>query len=273
MGTPVAGIIYLVATPIGNLDDITLRALKTLREVDLIACEDTRHSRRLLTHFEISKPLISYHDHNEVSRADELVQRALDGKNIAVISDAGTPGIADPGFRVTQAALGAGVRVVPLPGASALTAALTASGLPTDSFVFEGFLPAQKAKRRRALEKIRDETRTVVFYESPRRIVAVLVEIEALLGERPIVLARELTKLHEEFLWGSAREIREELESRPAVKGEFVLLIGRGAAVSATSNELLADRVKTLLAEGRTRMGAIKQAARERGIPKRLVLR
>ncbi len=264
-----AGVIYLVATPIGNLEDITLRALRTLREVDLIACEDTRHTGRLLRRFEIDKPLLSCHDRNEAARAAELVARAQGGESIAVVSDAGTPGISDPGFRVARAAAAAGVRVAPIPGANAALAALTASGLPTDRFRFEGFLPPRKAKRRAALEALRAETATVVLYEAPHRIADALRDIAAVFGERPLVLARELTKLHEEYLRGTAEDLAAEIAGRPAVKGEIVLLVGGAEAAATDGGAPLDARVDELIAEGFDRMDAIKRAARERGLRKR----
>lgn len=264
-----AGVIYLVATPIGNLEDITLRALRTLREVDLVACEDTRRTGRLLRRFEIDKPLLSYREHNEAARAAELVRRAQGGESIAVVSDAGTPGISDPGFRAARAAVEAGVRVVPIPGANAALAALTASGLPTDRFRFEGFLPPRKTKRRAALEPLRAETATVVFYEAPHRIAATLQDIAAALGPRPLVLARELTKLHEECLRGTAEEIAAELESRPVVKGEIVLLIGAAETSATDGLAPLETRVAALIGQGLERMEAVKRAARERGLSKR----
>lgn len=264
-----AGVIYLVATPIGNLEDITLRALRTLREVDLVACEDTRRTGRLLRRFEIDKPLLSYREHNEAARAAELVRRAQGGESIAVVSDAGTPGISDPGFRAARAAVEAGVRVVPIPGANAALAALTASGLPTDRFRFEGFLPPRKTKRRAALEPLRAETATVVFYEAPHRIAATLQDIAAALGPRPLVLARELTKLHEECLRGTAEEIAAELESRPVVKGEIVLLIGAAETSATDGLAPLETRVAALIGQGLDRMEAVKCAARERGLSKR----
>ncbi len=268
-----AGVIYLIATPIGNLEDITLRALRTLREVDLVACEDTRRTGRLLRHFEISKLLLSYRDRNEAARAAELVERAQSGDSIAVVSDAGTPGISDPGFRVARTAIEAGIRVVSIPGASAALAALTASGLPTDRFRFEGFLPPRKAKRRSVLEVLRTETVTVVLYEAPHRIVDALRDIAAVFGARPLVLARELTKLHEECLRGNAEEIAAELEGRPAVKGEFVLLIGGAEATETDSRTSLGARVDELIGGGVDRMDAIKRAARERGLSKRAAYR
>lgn len=221
-----AGALYLVATPIGNLEDITLRALRILREADLIACEDTRRTGRLLKHFEIDKPLLSCHDRNEAERGRQLAQRAAQGEAIALVSDAGTPVLADPGYRVVQAALAEGVRVVPVPGPNAAIAALAASGLPPHAFVFRGFLPARKGQRRKALAEAGRAAETVAFYEAPHRIVRTLADIADLLGARRLVLARELTKLHEEFLRGTADSILEQLRGRPSIKGEFVLLLG-----------------------------------------------
>jgi 16S rRNA (cytidine1402-2'-O)-methyltransferase len=267
------GTIYLVATPLGNLEDITLRALRILKEADVIACEDTRHTRRLLAHFEIQKPLLSYHEHNEEQRAGDLVQRALAGASIAVVSDAGMPGISDPGYRVVRQALDEGVAVVPVPGPVAVEAALAASGLPTDTFRFGGFLPPKKAQRRKALEALAAETATLVFYEAPHRILETLDSVIAALGDRPVVVARELTKLHEEFLRGAASQVAATLRSRPSVKGEITLLIGRPAETSGAdlrSEQGLTSRVAELIEHERmSRMDAIKQAAREHGLSKR----
>ena len=222
-----AGVIYLVATPLGNLEDITLRALRILREVDLIACEDTRRTGRLLQHFDISKPLVSCYDHNEARRAAELAERAVEGESIALVSDAGTPLISDPGFRVVQAAIDAGVRVVPVPGPSAAIAALSVSGLPSHNFVFKGFLPPRGAKRRAALRALERSDSTTIFYEAPHRILAAVADTCDLLGcSRRIAVARELTKLHEEVLRGPVAIVLEELSARPSQKGEFVLVIG-----------------------------------------------
>ena len=268
-----AGTIYLVATPLGNLEDITLRALRILKEVDLIACEDTRHTGRLLSHFEIKKPLLSYHEHNEAERAAELVHRARQGESIAVVSDAGMPGISDPGYRVVQEAIAAGVTVVPVPGPVAAEAALAASGLPTEAFRFGGFLPAKKTQRRKALEALMQETATLIFYEAPHRVVETLTDVAETLGDRPVVVARELTKLHEEFLRGTASAVAAGLRSRPAIKGEITLLIGRGnhSEVSEKQREQsIPARVAELIDnEQMPRMDAIKQAARERGLSKR----
>ena len=267
------GTIYLVATPLGNLEDITLRALRILKEADVIACEDTRHTRRLLAHFEIQKPLLSYHEHNEEQRAGDLVQRALAGASIAIVSDAGMPGISDPGYRVVRKALDEGVAVVPVPGPVAVEAALAASGLPTDAFRFGGFLPPKKAQRQKALEALAAETATLVFYEAPHRILETLDSVIAALGDRPVVVARELTKIHEEFLRGAASEVAAALRLRPSVKGEITLLIGRPAEIYGAdphSEEGLTSRVAELIEhEKMSRMDAIKQAAREHGLSKR----
>ena len=257
------GAVYLVSTPLGNLEDITLRALRTLREADVIACEDTRHTGRLLRHFDIEKPLLSCHEHNEAARAREIAARA------ALVSDAGTPGISDPGYRVVRAALEAGVEVVPIPGPSAAVAALSASGLPTDSFLFKGFLPPRKAKRRAALQAIKATETTIVLYEAPHRVLDMLADLLDVLGDRTVALGRELTKLHEEFLRGTASSVLRELARRPAIKGEFVILVGPEDAGAATCEESVPARVSQLERDGHQRMDAIKQAARERGISKR----
>ena len=267
-----AGRLYLVATPIGNLEDITYRAVRTLREVDLIACEDTRHTRRLLDHYEIARPLISYHEHNEQARAEELVGKLLAGTNIALVSDAGMPLVSDPGYRVAAAAIRAGIAVVPVPGPSAVITALAAAGLATDAFYFGGFLPAKSGQRSRALKALRDQTATLVFYEAPHRIVDTLADIEKILGPRPVVVARELTKLHEEFLRGTPGEIRAALESRPAVKGEITLLIGK-ASSAAPETTPIDEAVALHIQSGMSRMDAIKEVARTRGLSKREVYR
>ncbi len=263
------GVVYLVATPLGNLEDITLRALRTLREADLIACEDTRHTGRLLEHFKIDKPLLSCHEHNEPARARDIAARAAGGASIALVSDAGTPGISDPGFRVVRAALEAGVEVVPIPGPSAVVAALSASGLPTDSFLFKGFLPPRKAPRRVALRALAASRSTLVLYEAPHRILATLADLRDVMGNRRVAIAREMTKLHEEFLRGTAGSLLEELAGRPAVKGELVVLVAPDQSVPPPPEESLAERVRQLERDGNPRMDAIKQAARERGISKR----
>jgi 16S rRNA (cytidine1402-2'-O)-methyltransferase len=263
------GGIYLVATPIGNLEDITLRALRTLREADVIACEDTRHTRKLLTHFEIQKPLLSYHEHNEAQRAAELVERARRGEAVAVVTDAGTPGISDPGFRVVRAAIEAGVPVVSVPGPVAAITALAASGLPTDSFRFLGFLPPKKSQRRKILESLQGEDVSLILYEAPRRIVETLEDVRELLGDRPVVLARELTKIHEEFLRGTVSDVLSQLRSRTTLKGEMTVILGRGLPVERSEKPLVERVAELIETNGLPRMEAIKQAARERGLSKR----
>src|SRR5215471_11558040 len=215
--------VFLVATPIGNLEDITLRALRVLKEVDLVACEDTRHTRRLLDHFNIRVPTISYHEHNERDRARQLVERAKQGEKIAIVSDAGTPSISDPAYRIVSAAIEAGVPVVPIPGATALAAALVASGLPTDSFFFAGFLPARRIARRSRLDELRRIGSTLVIFEAPHRIAETLRDAQEVLGDRRVVLGRELTKVHEEFIRGRLSEVREGLAE--VVRGELTLII------------------------------------------------
>ena len=266
------GTLYIIATPIGNLEDITLRALRVLREVDWIACEDTRQTRKLLEHFGIAKPMFSYHDHNEAARAAELVERLNSGGSGALVSDAGTPLISDPGYRLVRAAIAAGISVVPIPGASAVVSALSAAGLPTDAFRFCGFLPPKSSQRRKILEQLKPDTATVIFYETPHRILEALDDVTAVMGPRPVVVARELTKLHEEFLRGTAAEVRAVLASRPSVKGEITLLIGKTDVVQADDTPL-EDAVHAAEQQGLPRMEAIKQVARQRGLSKREVYR
>lgn len=260
--------LFLVATPIGNLEDITLRALRVLREeVAAIACEDTRQTQKLLDRFEIQKPLISYHEHNEKTRALELVERMKAGESIALVSDAGTPLVSDPGYRLVTAAIESGIRIVPIPGVSAALAALSASGLPTTDFRFRGFLPPKAGARHRYLEQFKQETATVIFYESPHRILEALEDIDAVLGNAPVVLARELTKVHEEFLRGTAAEILAELRTRPSVKGEITLVIAPSQAETSAGDPVA--EVGRLEADGMDRMDAIKTVAREFGVGKR----
>ncbi len=267
------GAIYLVATPIGNLEDITLRGLRILKEADLIACEDTRQTRKLLEHYQIRKPLVSYHEHNEAERAEELVKRALAGEKIAVVSDAGMPGISDPGYRVVTKAVQRGVPVIPVPGPVAIEAAIAACGLPAESFHFGGFLPPKRSQRRKVLQTLGAETAALVFYEAPHRIVDTLEDVIETLGPRPVVVARELTKVHEEFLRGSAPVVLGELRSRPSVKGEITLIIGRGSEPSAApagGAGSIGQRVEELMREqALDHMAALKEAARERGLSKR----
>jgi 16S rRNA (cytidine1402-2'-O)-methyltransferase len=268
----VAGTLYLVATPIGNLEDITFRAVRILKEADLVACEDTRQSRKLLDHYGIEKPTVSYHEHNEAERSAELAGRLEHGARIALVSDAGMPLVSDPGYRLVKAAIAVGARVEPVPGPSALLAALAASGLATNSFHFGGFLPAKTGQRRRVLEGLREETATVIFYEAPHRIVETLAAVQDLFGARQVVVARELTKIHEEFLRGTASEVGSVLAGRAAVKGEITLLID-GAREPEPDDTPLDEAVEACMREGMSRMHAIKAVARRRGLPKREVYR
>jgi 16S rRNA (cytidine1402-2'-O)-methyltransferase len=267
-----SGVIYLVATPIGNLEDITLRALRILKEADLIACEDTRQTQKLLNHYGIATPTISYHEHNEATRARELVAKAREGQRIAIVSDAGMPAISDPGYRVVSQALEHGVPVVPIPGASSLVAGLAASGLPTDSFRFHGFMPVRAGQRRRTLEEIRLSVETEVFFEAPHRLRETLEEIIDVLGpSRPLVIAREITKLHEEFLRGEAGALLQQLQQRE-IRGEIVLLIGKGSYDStnqAARSQPLRQRIEELVRErDLEEKDALKLVAKERGISK-----
>jgi len=264
------GQLYVVATPIGNLEDITYRAVRVLGEADLIACEDTRQTRKLLDHYGIRKPTISYHEHNEAERTEELVARLVAGASVALVSDAGTPLLSDPGYRLVRAAVDAGIAVVPVPGPSAALSALAASGLPTDSFHFGGFLPSKPGQRAHALESLAEEQATLIFYEAPHRILEALEAVEQALGDRPVVVARELTKIHEEFLRGTAAEVRAQLAARDSIKGEFTLLIGKATAPPADDTPL-EEAVDALVRSGAPRMDAIKQVARRRGLSKREV--
>ena len=264
------GLLYVVATPIGNLEDITYRAVRVLGEADLIACEDTRQTRKLLDHYDIHKPTISYHEHNEAERTEDLTARLLAGETIALVSDAGIPLVSDPGYRLVHAAIKAGIDVQPIPGPSASLTALAASGLPTDSFHFGGFLPPKAGQRAKLLESLAEEHATLIFYEAPHRILETLEAIEAALGPRPVVVAREITKIHEEFLRGTAAEVHAQLASRDAVKGEITLLIGKAMA-PLPDDTPIPEAVEALITGGVPRMDAIKQVARRRGLSKREV--
>jgi 16S rRNA (cytidine1402-2'-O)-methyltransferase len=237
-----AGTLYVVATPIGNLQDITLRALEVLKAVDLVAAEDTRTTRRLLRHFGLTAPLVSCHEHNEAARTPDLLRRLREGACIALVSDAGTPGVSDPGYRLVRAAAEAGLRVVPVPGATAAAAALCASGLATDAFVFEGFLSKKPGRRRQQIAALAGEARTVILYESPQRAAALIAELLPEFGDRPAVLAREMTKLHEEFIRGRLSEILAAIEGRAGLKGECTLLIAGRTADAAPSSAWEAAR-------------------------------
>jgi 16S rRNA (cytidine1402-2'-O)-methyltransferase len=266
---PLAPGLYLVATPIGNLEDITLRALRVLRQVDKIACEDTRQTQKLLNHFGISRPTVSYHLFNEAGRAAELTAELAAGARIAIVSDAGTPGIADPGTQLAQAAIAAKVPVFPIPGANAALSALIASGLPSETFTFHGFLPAKQGQRRSLLEALH-RTGTHVFYETPHRILEALADLAAAFGPaQHIVVARELTKLHEEFLRGPVSEVLATLASRPQVRGEMVLLFALAPETAAAPALSVREAVETLMrAEALSEKDALKRVARERGIGK-----
>jgi len=267
-----SGILYVVATPIGNLEDITFRAVRILREVNWVACEDTRQTRKLLDHYSIATPQISYHEHNEIERAKELCSRLLAGESGALVSDAGVPLISDPGYRLVHAAVGAGVTVQPVPGASAAIAALSASGLPTDSFHFAGFLPPKPGQRVHALEALKHEHSTLIFYEAPHRIVEALADIETVLGDRDVVVAREITKMHEEFVHGTASEVRTRLEVRDSVKGEITLLVAK-ATRPAIDDRPIEEAVEAQIRSGMSRMDAMKAVAKARGLSKRDVYR
>lgn len=267
---PLAPGLYLVATPIGNLEDITLRALRILRSVDRIACEDTRQTQKLLNHFEIRVPTVSYHMHNEAPRAEELVAELKQGARIAIVSDAGTPGIADPGGQIAAAAIAAGIPVFPVPGANAAISALIASGLPTNHFTFHGFLPAKPGQRKTVLEELPRDKATHIFYEAPHRIADTLADLEAVFGPaQHIVIARELTKLHEEFLRSPVSEVRAQLGARAVIRGEIVLLFTSAAQSAVAQKSSIAAEVASLMqTEGLTEKDALKRIARERGIGK-----
>jgi 16S rRNA (cytidine1402-2'-O)-methyltransferase len=266
-----SGILYLIATPIGNLEDITLRALRLLKEVDLIAAEDTRHTRKLLTHYGITTPLTSYYDQVEVEKAPELSAQLQAGKNIALVSDAGTPCIADPGFRLVTEAVEAGISVVPIPGPSMVTALLSVGGLPTNRFAFEGFLPAKRSQRRKALQHLKQEERTLVFFESPHRVRDMLADLEDICGNRQIVIGRELTKMFEEILRGKTSELRVVLAARE-IKGEVAILVA-GQSETPPSEEArpLAEEMQELAAQGFSLKDIARIVSETRGIPKREV--
>jgi 16S rRNA (cytidine1402-2'-O)-methyltransferase len=267
-----SGILYVVATPIGNLEDVTYRAVRVLGQVNWVACEDTRQTRKLLDHYRIQTPQISYHEHNEVERAKELCSRLLAGESGALVSDAGVPLISDPGYRLVHSAVAAGIVVQPVPGPSALLAALSASGLPTDAFHFGGFLPPKPGQRVHALEALKNEHATLIFYEAPHRVVEALVDIQTVMGDRDVVVAREITKIHEEFLHGTASEVREQLVRRESVKGEMTILVAK-ATRPAVDERPIEVAVEAQMRSGLSRMEAIKAVARSRGLSKRDVYR
>jgi 16S rRNA (cytidine1402-2'-O)-methyltransferase len=268
-----SGCLYLVGTPIGNLEDITLRALRILREADRIAAEDTRHTQKLLQHYEISRPLVSYHEHNEMTRAPELLIALEQGAKIALVSDAGMPLVSDPGYRLVALCLRHQIPVVPIPGPSALLTALSASGLPNEEFLFAGFLPQRSGERRRAMERLRIEDRTIILYEAPHRVAECVSDAMEILGDRPSCLAREVTKLHEEFLRGRLSAIAASLKERPA-RGEITLIIGPAdpadSRAHVDSAQSLSERVEELMRQAKLdRKDALKLAAKERGLTRR----
>jgi len=266
------GTLYLVGTPIGNLEDITLRALRILKEADLIACEDTRHTAKLLARYGIATPMESYHKFNEATRAQQLVQRLREGKNIVLVSDSGMPLISDPGYELVSCCRKEGIPVIPVPGPSAALAALIGSGLPVDSFYFAGFLPPRAGLRKRRLGALSSIPATLIFYEAPHRILSSLEDMIAVLGERRACMARELTKIHEEFLHGTLPEILADLRARPGIKGEITLVIEQGEQIQA--NAVYPDSIMQHLEQEMNksflpRNEALKSVAKRRGISRR----
>jgi 16S rRNA (cytidine1402-2'-O)-methyltransferase len=267
--TPSAGTLYVVATPIGNMDDITVRALDVFGRVDLIAAEDTRHTGKLLKHHQIKCRLMSYHEHNEKERTPLLVERLKSGSSIALVSNAGTPTVSDPGYMLLQKALENNIKVVPIPGPSALLAALSISGLPTDSFIFIGFCAKKKSRRLKQLQKFASETRTLIFYENPGRILAFMNEIKDIMGDRYGILCREMTKLHEEFLRGRLSEVIKMLSDRPAVKGECTLLVkGSEENISVSQDIVRAELIKVLEKKDKKLSQVSKIIAQKYGLSK-----
>ena len=262
------GTLYIVATPIGNLEDMTFRAVRTLKEVDLIAAEDTRHSRKLLNHYGIATRMTPYHDHNEQLKTEYLLEKLLEGQSIAIITDAGTPCIADPGYRIAKAAAEKGIRTVPIPGASAIAAALSASGLPSDRFAFEGFIPPKQGKRKSRLLDLKDDQRVIIYYEAPHRLTATLSDMTDTLGAREIVIARELTKIHEEFRHGTPAELLKHYTKHP-VKGEIVILIPPSIEPDSRTDYDIEANIRLFLQEyGLSVKDAAARASAESGRPR-----
>jgi 16S rRNA (cytidine1402-2'-O)-methyltransferase len=267
--TETIGVLYVVATPIGNREDITLRALNILREVDLIAAEDTRKSGSFLAHYQIKNRLISFHEHNEKKRTPELIGKLLDGMTIALVSNAGTPLISDPGYRLIAAAIAKKITVTPIPGVTAATAAMSVSGLPTDSFVFIGFAPKKKGKRLKFLTELGVESRPLIFYESPKRILSLMEEIISCMGDRNAMLAREMTKLHEEFVRGTVSQILETFRARSALKGECTLVVAGADASEQIDAEIVKAEIKAALQNGQNGLSEITRTiAKKYGLPK-----
>ena len=263
------GVLYVVATPIGNREDITLRALDILREVDLIAAEDTRKSGSLLAYYQIKNRLISFHEHNEKKRTPELIGKLLDGMTIALISNAGTPSVSDPGYRLIEAAIANDIKVIPIPGVSAATAAMSVSGLPTDSFVFVGFAPKKKGKRLKFLTELSAEQRPLIFYESPRRVLSLMEEIISCMGDRNAMLAREMTKLHEEFIRGTVTHILKTIRARPAVKGECTLVVAGGGTKEQVDAAIVKTEIRNAMQDGQNSLSEIARTiAKKYGLSK-----
>jgi 16S rRNA (cytidine1402-2'-O)-methyltransferase len=271
--TPI-GSIYIVATPIGNREDITLRALNTLKSVDLVAAEDTRHTGRLLEGYGINAPLVAYHEHNEEKVTPRLLNKLSKGAAIALVSDAGTPGVSDPGFRLITEAVKAGIAVVPIPGVSAVVTAISASGLPTDAFYFLGFIPKKRGKRESLLKEISRIPATLILYESPNRIIKLLMDVKGVLGDRQAVLAREMTKLHEEFLRGSLTEITAKLELRPKIKGECTLLVSGYTNTTKAFTDDIRQKIRSRLLQSEESLaGLAREISAEYGLSRNQVYR
>lgn len=266
------GKLYLVATPIGNLEDITFRAINTLKEVDIIAAEDTRHTLKLLNHYEISKPLISYHRHNEDVKSDVLISKLLEGQNIAVVTDAGTPGISDPGEEIVKEAIKNSIEVIPIPGACALINALIVSGLNTKSFAFYGFLPLNKKNREDALNKIKKENKTVILYEAPHKILKTLQDILNVIGDVNCVLAKEITKIHEEYNRGKISEIIDRLGEKESIKGEYVLLLDLNLYITKETDDIvnksIEEQYNYYKLQGLEKKEIIKRIAKNKNVPR-----
>ena len=267
-----SGSLYIVPTPIGNLEDMTFRAVRVLKEVDLIAAEDTRHTQVLLNHYDIRTAVTSYHEHNERGKARELVEQLRQGRSIALLSDAGTPMISDPGYRLVVEAIRAGVQVIPLPGPSAVTAALSAAGLPTDRFDFEGFLPAKKSERRTALEALKKDTKTLIFYEAPHRLKETLADMAEIFGDREVAIGREISKVHEEFLRGALREILATVEQQ-TVRGEITLVVQGATSGAPVSEEGVISEIRQLAENGMRVKEISELVGAHHGISKREVYR
>ncbi len=266
------GTLYIVATPMGNLEDITFRAVKILKQVDLIAAEDTRHSKKLLSHYDIETRLVSCHEHNEIKKAPHLIAHLKSGLDIALISDAGTPSISDPGYKLVTAVAKEAIRVIPIPGCSAAIAGLSVSGLPTDSFLFLGFLSKKKQKQRHAIEAIKDEPPTLIFYESPKRIKSLIANLQTILGDRTACLAREITKLHEEYIRGKLSEILQALNKKETVKGECSLFVQGQSEKNTITEEALKDIiVERLSTTNLGTSGLARLISNETRLPKKLV--